>query len=924
MSKLDEVLYSRQIATLGKDTCESLSNGKVTIYGFNLQLVKNLILLGVNHININCNKIIELTDLCSNIFLNEDDLGKEFSIIKERLCELNPYITLEFNNSDIIYNVYVLVNNNLDVAYEINNLARSNNSAFIWLNSYNLFGNVFSDFNNFTSYDDNGENLDILLINSITDEGVFITVENDKHSFSEGDSFILEDIKGINGINNSVLRVDKVIDRNTFEVISVFDWSKYISGGRIIPIKNSINFEHQDLNESFKNPSFVNFNDVTEHHNLFRKYHGENCESKLDNFLNNFESEFILVNSIVGSIAAQEVIKFISKKYTPLSQWYYYDCFDILPDEYDKTITIKNDRYDNIRTIFGDELFEKIFNSSVFVVGAGAIGCQHLINMTGVGIREIYITDMDNIEKSNLNRQDLFRNSDIGNSKSVVASEKIMKMNKYCRIIPQENKVCKDTSELYNSKFFENIKLVAGALDNIEARYYLDELCILNQKPYFDSGTLGTQGNTQSVIPRISEPYGKSRDPPEKHIPVCTLKNFPSKIEHVIQWARDEFEELFNSYPNSWIKYVNDPLCLKQMNGNQKGEIINNILYLWNNKPSTFEDCIIFSLNRFYEKYNHIIRQLLHSFPKDHLTSNGHLYWSGNKRCPTELDFDPNNEIMNGYVLNLSILFAEMFNIDVNLEIFDSITTNYKKKDFKLKDEKISDNDKEEQNKKKEQLEKCQNLELPQIEDMKIFNVKQINFEKDDDTNNHINFINYATNLRALNYDIPLIDKLETKIIAGKIIPAISTTTTIISALSIVEMIKYIFGKSKLSDYKDTYLNLAINMYSQSEPKPCHFEEINNMKISVWDHYKNINQDVYIKDLINELNKFYNVNIDTLIYGTKMILSSINTSKFNLRLECKISEIFNEMKIDYKDKEIEIAIDDSSKDLEFPNIKIIL
>ena len=157
---------------------------------------------------------------------------------------------------------------------------------------------------------------------------------------------------------------------------------------------------------------------------------------------------------------------------------------------------------------------------------------------------------------------------------------------------------------------------------------------------------------------------------------------------------------------------------------------------------------------------------------------------------------------MNDYVLNLSILFAEMFNIDINLEILDSITTNYNKKDFELKDEKISDNDKEEQNKKKEQLEKYQNLELPQIEDMKTFNVKQINFEKDDDTNNHINFINCATNLRALNYDIPLIDKLETKIIAGKIIPAISTTRTIVSALSIVEMIKYIFGKSKLSDLK--------------------------------------------------------------------------------------------------------------------------
>ena len=48
------------------------------------------------------------------------------------------------------------------------------------------------------------------------------------------------------------------------------------------------------------------------------------------------------------------------------------------------------------------------------------------------------------------------------------------------------------------------------------------------------------------VVPRMTESYGSSRDPPEKSIPVCTLKNFPNAIEHTIQWARDTFEGFFS------------------------------------------------------------------------------------------------------------------------------------------------------------------------------------------------------------------------------------------------------------------------------------------------------------------------------------------------------------------------------------------
>ena len=81
--------------------------------------------------------------------------------------------------------------------------------------------------------------------------------------------------------------------------------------------------------------------------------------------------------------------------------------------------------------------------------------------------------------------------------------------------------------------------------------------------PLLESGTLGTKGNTQVVIPDVTESYSSSHDPPEKAIPICTLKNFPNQIEHTLQWARDQFEGTFtnvsrflNLYCTNHIKHI--------------------------------------------------------------------------------------------------------------------------------------------------------------------------------------------------------------------------------------------------------------------------------------------------------------------------------------------------------------------------------
>lgn len=210
------------------------------------------------------------------------------------------------------------------------------------------------------------------------------------------------------------------------------------------------------------------------------------------------------MNAVIGGTVAQEVLKACTGKFMPIQQFMYFDATECLPENgvAEEDAKPLGTRYDKQIAVFGRQFQEKLGNMRYFIVGAGAIGCEHLKNFAMMGLGtgatgELVVTDMDLIEKSNLNRQFLFRPHDVQKAKSTTAAKAIKVMNKDVKVIAHEVRVGPETENTYGDVFFQNLDGVANALDNIDARNYMDRRCVFYRKWLIDSGTLGTMGNVQ-------------------------------------------------------------------------------------------------------------------------------------------------------------------------------------------------------------------------------------------------------------------------------------------------------------------------------------------------------------------------------------------------------------------------------------------
>ncbi|XP_049853303.1 ubiquitin-like modifier-activating enzyme 1 [Schistocerca gregaria] len=1000
--EMDEQLYSRQLYVLGRDAMRRLAAADVLVSGLTglgVEVAKNLALAGVRSLTLHDRDACRLSDLGSQFFLSEEDVGKNRAEASApRLAQLNSHVSVRCAEGPVTaelvrrYRVLVLAGRPLREQLRVAQLARAAGAALVVADCRGLFGQLFCDFGDrFTVSDCDGEEPASSLVASITraKEGVVTCLADTHHGLQDGDFVTFSEVRGMEELNSCEPLKIRYINPYTFGIGDTSQYSEYTSGGVVKQVKVPKTMCFKPLAEAMRAPEFLQTDFGKEDrpmklHLAFVAFHKyvEQCgeppkawnENDADSFIEivntaqsdldlqcDSDREFYSVFSkicsgsvqpliaAIGGIAAQEALKACSGKFTPLYQWLYLDALECLPKNIDR-VGIHGRcpidcRYDGQITIFGHSVQIRLGSFKCFVVGAGAVGCEVLKNlaMMGVGTFEkgrIDVTDMDHIEVSNLNRQFLFRPQDIMRPKSQTAAKAIKIMNPYVNMGVYELQVGSDTEEVFDDEFFSDTDAVIAALDSVTARIYLDQRCVFYQKPMLEAGTLGTKGHTQVVIPFLTESYSSSQDPPEKTIPMCTLKNFPYAIEHTLIWARDAFEGLFSQEPEQAARYLTESdfvQSIKTMTGFQPVEVLKSVKkVLLDEYPNTFEDCVAWARRLWQELFNNQIRQLLHIFPPNQTTSDGEPFWTGAKRCPTPLEFSAGDPLHLNFILAAANLKAEVHGIKQNrdLEAITNIVKGVEIPEFQPKNDiKIPINeiqgDIQDNISGEDDIKNIIN-DLPPKSKFQQVVITPLKFEKDDDTNLHIDFIVAASNLRAANYKIAAADRQKSKLIAGKITPAIATTTSVVAGLLCLELYKIVQEFAEIDYYKNSFINLALPFFTLSEPVAAPTKELAGTEWTLWDRF-DIYGEITLEALISHFKETYNLDVTMLSYGVSTVYSFfMDKTKCQERLGRPLSEVVKEVSkkdLDSKKRSLVLQLccsDELGNDVDVPYIRYLL
>lgn len=156
---------------------------------------------------------------------------------------------------------------------------------------------------------------------------------------------------------------------------------------------------------------------------------------------------------------------------------------------------VNDDRY-NRQKLIPEWNQEIIDQSTVLILGVGALGSVLAVNLALTGVRKLILVDFDTIELSNLNRQLLFSDVDIGKNKAEVAVEKLKLVNPHIEVEAHPYAM-----EDLPKKVIKQIDIIASCLDTFQGRRWANSLAIREKKPLVTGGMYGFMGNVQVVLP---------------------------------------------------------------------------------------------------------------------------------------------------------------------------------------------------------------------------------------------------------------------------------------------------------------------------------------------------------------------------------------------------------------------------------------
>jgi molybdopterin/thiamine biosynthesis adenylyltransferase len=222
------------------------------------------------------------------------------------------------------------------------------------------------------------------------------------------------------------------------------------------------------------------------------------------------------------------------------------------------------ERYKRQMMLFGEEGQERLKKAHIFIAGAGGLGSPVSIYLAVAGVGTITIIDMDVVDGTNLNRQILHYDRDIGRKKTASAEEKLQELNP--DIIINAIDVMIDASNV--KKLVGNSDGIVDAMDNYQTRYQLNDVAIAKQIPFFHGGIRGFYGQVTTIIPGTT-PCLKCifpKAPPTEEFPVVGVT---AGIIGTIQ-------------SNEVIKYLTGT-----------GDLLANRLFIWDGMQAHAEEICI-------------------------------------------------------------------------------------------------------------------------------------------------------------------------------------------------------------------------------------------------------------------------------------------------------------------------------------------
>lgn len=447
--------------------------------------------------------------------------------------------------------------------------------------------------------------------------------------------------------------------------------------------------------------------------------------------------------------------------------------------------------------VLGAKTFDKIQNSKVLLVGAGGIGCELLKNLILTGYGEIHLVDLDTIDLSNLNRQFLFRLKDIKKFKSSTAVEAVQHFNfENSKLVAHKGNIM--DAEQFPISWFEQFDFILNALDNLQARSYINKISQFLNKPLMESGTSGFDGYIQPMLPNQIECFGCTAKETPKTFPVCTIRSTPSQPIHCIVWAKNFlFQQLFNK------ESINDDESVTNANDEDLGTTDKNEIERIKKETNELKELTISLEKSDIKEAPAVIRHIFTKIFKDDIEKLlliETLWQTRDKPTPLSSDLinlevgrvlTPTLSSASGYMVNEGVgSINDVWELGKNMRAFALAT-------FKL-------------------MKRFQSPDVTVLE-----------FDKDDEDT--LKFVACAANIRSYIFGIPHKSVFDIKQIAGNIIPAIATTNAIIAGLSTLSSLNFL----KLS---------SGNAISEDERK----EQIKNMTMAFTAKASKVSQNKYL------------------------------------------------------------------------------